>query len=229
MTTSATVAIYGTHIGKKIAMALSGGLLFGFLCVHMVGNLQLFVGPEKLNQYSATLHSMPALLWLARLGLLGSALVHLASAFLLWLANRRARPIRYARVERVAAGYAARTMIMTGPLVLLYVAYHLAHFTFGFTRGLGYTHDASNVYANMVASFQLWPVALAYGVANVGLGVHLYHGAWSLLQTLGVSHPRYDGWLRSLAVAVGLVVMTGFLAVPIGVQLDVHGIVPLLP
>ena len=229
MTTSATVAIYGTHIGKKMAMALSGGLLFGFLCVHMLGNLQLFVGPEKLNEYSATLHGMPALLWLARLGLLGAALVHLGSAYSLWLANRRARPIPYARVERVAATYAARTMIVTGPLVLFYVVYHLAHFTFGFTRGLGYTHDAANVYANMVASFRLWPVALAYGVANVGLGVHLYHGAWSLLQTLGVSHPRYDGWLRSLAVAVGLVVMTGFLAVPIGVQLDAHGIVRLLP
>jgi succinate dehydrogenase / fumarate reductase cytochrome b subunit len=172
---------------------------------------------------------MPALLWIARLGLITLALVHLWSAYGLWVANRRARPVPYAKVKRVATSYAARTMIVTGPLVALYVAYHLAHLTLGFTRGLGYEHDVRDVYANVMASFRLWPVALAYVAANVGLGVHLYHGAWSLLQTLGISHPRYDGWLRSFAVAVGLVVATGFLAVPIAVQLDAHGFVRLFP
>ena len=219
-TTAVALGITNTAIGKKVAMALSGIVLVGFLFVHMLGNLRLFVSPKALNDYAAFLRDTPALLWLTRLALVTSAVTHVTSAFLLWRMNRRARPVPYARTHYVATSYAARTMVVTGPIVLCYVVYHLAHFTFGFTRGLGYVHAPADVYTNVVTSFRLWPVAVAYTVANLGLGVHLYHGAWSLLQTLGIRHPRYHELLRSLAVAFALVVVTGFVAVPIGVMLD---------
>lgn len=228
MATTATLGITDTTIGKKYAMALSGIVLFGFLTAHMLGNLRVFVGPESLNEYAAFLKSVPALLWTTRLVVGASLLIHVWSAYCLWRTNRRARPIAYARAHHVVTDYAARTMIVTGPLVLLYVVYHLAHLTLGFTRGLGYEHDVHDVYANVITSFRLWPVALLYVVANVGLGVHFYHAAWSLLQTLGINHRRYNDLLRSLAVAVGLVLAVGFLAVPIGVQLDKLGIWSLL-
>jgi succinate dehydrogenase / fumarate reductase cytochrome b subunit len=109
------------------------------------------------------------------------------------------------------------------------VVLHLAHFTLGFTRGLGYTHSSADVYANVVSSFALWPVALGYAVANLCLGVHLFHGAWSVLQTVGLRHPRYHELLRSVAVAFGLAIITGFVAVPLGVLCDHLGWLKVLP
>ncbi len=206
-------------------MALSGVVLFGFLVAHMLGNLQLFVGPQAFNGYSEFLHSKPALLWAARAALLLAALLHMWSAFVLWSTNRQARPVGYRRKKSVATSYAARTMVWTGPIVILYLGYHLAHLTFGFTDGLPYVHSQSDVYANVVHSFQFWPAATAYLVANVALGFHLYHGAWSLLQTLGVNHPRYNELLRSAAVAVALVVVLGFISVPAAVLADGYGLI----
>lgn len=227
-TMAKALALVDTTIGKKIVMALSGIVLFGFVLGHMVGNLQIFIGPETFNGYSAFLHSNPTLLWTARGVIALSAVLHLWSAASLWLLNRSARPQRYAKHRHVATSYAARTMVWTGPLVLLYVAYHLAHLTLGVTDGLGYAHDPQDVYTNVVNSFRVWPVAALYAVANVLLGVHLYHGAWSLLQTLGVSHPRYDELLRSVAIAFGLLVAVGFVSVPVGVLADHYGFVDLL-
>ena len=229
MSTTATIGITTTAVGKKLLMAVSGIVLFSFLLVHMLGNLRLFVGPQSLNDYAAFLKGTPALLWTTRLALLASALVHVTSAYQLWRANRRARPVRYARLRYGATDYAARTMVVTGPIVACYLLYHLAHFTFGFTRGLGYAHAPTDVYANVVASFRLWPVALLYTLANLGLGVHLYHGAWSLLQTLGIRHPRYHALLRGVAVAVGMAMVAGFVSVPLGVLADHLGWMRLLP
>lgn len=222
------LSIVDTTIGKKIAMALSGIVLFGFVLGHMLGNLQVFIGPQAFNEYAALLHSHPTLIWTARSVIGVSALVHLWAALTLWLQNRAARPQRYVKHKHVATTYAARTMVWTGPIVLLYLAYHLAHLTFGVTDGLGYSHDPSDVYTNVVNSFRFWPAAVAYIVANLALGVHLYHGAWSLLQTLGVSHPRYNELLRSVAIAFGLLVATGFVSIPAAVLADHYGFVDLL-
>jgi succinate dehydrogenase / fumarate reductase cytochrome b subunit len=222
------LSVVDTTIGKKILMALSGIVLFGFVLGHMLGNLQIFIGPQAFNDYSAFLHENPTLLWVAR-GVIGvSAVVHLWSAISLWLTNRAARPVRYQKRRHVATSYAARTMVWTGPIVLLYLAYHLAHLTFGVTDGLGYTHDPQDVYTNVVNGFRVWPVAAAYIAANVALGVHLYHGAWSLLQTLGLSHPRYDELLRSVAIAFGLLVAVGFVSIPAAVLADHYGLVDLI-
>ncbi len=220
---------YDTTIGKKLVMALSGLGLLGFVVAHMLGNLQVFVGRSALNDYASLLHERPALLWAARIVLVVLALAHVLSAYLLWRRNRAARPIGYKRKKSVATTYAARTMVWTGPIVLLYLGAHLAHLTFGVTDGLGYSHQPADVYANVVASFRLLPVALVYVAANLALGVHLYHGAWSLLQTLGIAHRRYDELLRSVAVAVSLVIVVGFIAVPVGVLVDHYGLAPLLP
>lgn len=222
------LSIVDTTIGKKIAMALSGIVLFGFVLGHMLGNLQVLIGREAFNDYAAFLHSHPTLVWTARAVIAASAVIHLWAAWALWRKNRGARPSRYARHKYGATSYAARTMVWTGPIVLLYLGYHLAHFTFGVTDGLGYAHDPADVYANVVQSFRVWPAAALYIAANVALGVHLYHGAWSLLQTLGVSHPRYDDLLRSVAVAFGLLVATGFVSIPAAVLADHYGLVDLL-
>jgi succinate dehydrogenase / fumarate reductase cytochrome b subunit len=222
------LSMVDTTIGKKIVMALSGIVLFGFVFGHMLGNLQIFIGPKTFNDYSAFLHENPTLLWVAR-GVIGlSAGLHLWSAVSLWLTNRAARPQRYAKHRQVATTYAARTMVWTGPIVLLYLAYHLAHLTFCVTDGLGYSHDPEDVYTNVINSFRFWPAAAAYVVANLALGFHLYHGTWSLLQTLGVSHPRYNELLRSVAIAFGLLVATGFVAIPVAVLADHYGFVDLL-
>lgn len=226
---SNVLSIADTTLGKKIAMAVSGIVLFGFVAGHMLGNLQVFIGPKAINDYAAFLHDTPTLAWITRLAVATAALIHLWSAWTLFWTNRAARPQGYQRTKRIATTYAARTMVWTGPIVLLYVAYHLAHLTFGVTDGLGYVHDPQDVYTNMINSFRVWPAAAAYIAANVALGVHLYHGAWSLLQTLGISHPRYNELLRSAAMAFGLIVATGFVSIPAAVLADHLGLIDLLP
>ncbi len=212
-----------TTIGKKMVMAASGAILFGFVIGHMLGNLQVFIGPEAINGYSHTLHTTPALLWGARSVLLIAVVAHIVTSFQLGAGNRAARPVAYQLRKDVATSYAARTMVWSGPILLLYIVYHLAHLTFGVTKGLGYEHlplDAQglpDVYHNVVSSFRVpWCTAI-YVLAQVTLCTHLYHGAWSMFQSLGINHKRYNETLRSSAVAVAMAVCVGFVAVPLAV------------
>ncbi len=220
------LTLTGTSIGKKMVMAASGLVLFGFVIGHMLGNLQVFLGPDAINGYSHTLHETPALLWGTRITLLVAVAAHIVSAVQLNNSNVAARPIRYQVRKDVATSYAARTMMVSGPLLLLYIIYHLAHLTFGVTKGLNYTHlnlpqgDANglpDVYANIVASFKVPWLTFIYVVAQCALAMHLYHGAWSLFQSLGINHARYNETLRSSAVAVGMAVCVGFVSVPLAV------------
>jgi len=222
MTTKA-LTLVDTTIGKKAVMAVSGVLLFLFVIGHMLGNLQVYLGPQAMNEYAELLHAKPALLWAVRLVMLAAVVAHMVTALQLTLRNRSARPVGYRMKKSVATSYAARTMAIGGPLLLLYLIYHIAHLTLGYTNGLGYQHlplDASglpDVYHNVISSFQVpWCVAV-YVVAQILLGLHLYHGAWSLFQSLGINHRRYNETLRSVASAIALAVVAGFLAVPIGV------------
>jgi succinate dehydrogenase / fumarate reductase cytochrome b subunit len=222
MTTKA-LSLTSTTIGKKMVMAVSGFVLFGFVIGHMLGNLQVFLGPDAINGYSHTLHSTPALLWGARAVLLAAVVAHASTATALVRMNRAARPVQYAVKKDIATDYAAKTMYLSGVTIALYIAYHLAHLTFGVTNGLGYQHlplDAKglpDVYFNLVHSFRVpWCTAI-YVVAQAALSLHLYHGAWSLFQSLGVNHKRYNAALRSSAVAIAMAVCVGFLAVPLGV------------
>ena len=220
------LTLYSTSIGKKAVMAVSGVIMLGFAVGHLSGNLKAYAGPEEFNEYSAWLHSIPALLWGTRLALLFAFTAHIASAFSLWTRNRAARKSRYQKKVDVATDYAAKTMYMTGPILLFYVLFHLAHLTLGGKLfgdaamfGIeGYTWEDSNPYNNMVRGFQHWPIVIPYVLGVLALGTHLFHGIWSMFQTFGASHPRYDQLRRDLAIGLAALLTLGFLSLPIAVQ-----------
>ncbi|HQU46274.1 MAG TPA: succinate dehydrogenase cytochrome b subunit [Pirellulales bacterium] len=205
---------YRTTVGKKLVMAVSGLLLFIFVITHLVGNLQIFLGAEQFNDYAALLRRMPEVLWPARIGLLAALGVHVIASVQIVVTNRRARPVRYAVKRDVETNYAARTMAISGPLVLLYVIYHLAMFTF-LATGPGYS--PTDVYRNVVLAFQVPAISGVYLAAMLLLGLHLYHGAWSMLHTLGLSSPRYRWLRRGLAPAVAVAIAAGYISIPLAV------------
>lgn len=201
----ATVALkfYSTSIGKKVVMAVTGLILSGFLLVHALGNLQLLWGPAQLNAYAAKLQSFPPMVWGTRIVLLLAVVLHMTSALLLWLQNRASRPVRYQMQQYRETTYAARTMIWGGPIIALFVIYHLLHFTTGHAHG---SFVKGDVFANVVAGFRVWWIAILYLVANLMVAFHLYHGMWSWLQTLGASSPRYNHYRQIFAAAFAGVV-----------------------
>jgi succinate dehydrogenase / fumarate reductase cytochrome b subunit len=210
-------------IVQKAVMAVSGLVLFGFVLGHLAGNLKLYQGPEKLNAYAEWLREMGApavphgaVLWVARGLLLGAVVLHIAAAWRLTVASRQARPIPYARHEFVRSSYAARTMRWGGVIVLLFVLYHLAHFTFGF-RWAHPDFVPGDVYHNVVAGFRVPWVAAVYVVAQVALGLHLRHGLWSLFQSLGWNHPRWNSWRDRLAAGFALAIVAGNVSFPVAV------------
>jgi succinate dehydrogenase / fumarate reductase cytochrome b subunit len=209
------VAFVQAAIGKKVLMALSGVVLFGFVVVHMLGNLQVFLGPEKMNAYGAMLRATPALLWGVRVVLFIAVVVHVATAVQLARDKRAARPIRYARYAPVHSSYAARTMLWSGPLLLVFIVYHLLDLTVGKTNPMfleGLPYD------NLVSDFHTKPVAIAYMLAMGLLCMHLYHGVFSLTQSLGVSHPAYSRLLKHFAMVIAFVVAAGFISIPVAVM-----------
>jgi succinate dehydrogenase / fumarate reductase cytochrome b subunit len=208
------VALHTSTVGRKAIVAVSGVVLFGFVVVHLIGNLQLFVGPEALNDYSAVLRANALLLWGTRLLLLAAVLAHIGASISLVGRNSDARPVPYQHRRRDAAtSYAARTMAWSGPIVALYIVYHLLHLTVGY----GPRFDYHNVYNNVVYSFQEPLIVAVYVVANVLLAIHLFHGAWSWLQTLGASHPRYNKLRRAFAIGLALFVGVGNVFIPTAV------------
>lgn len=204
------LTLHQTTIGKKVLMAVSGFILVGFTVGHLLGNLQLYLGPEAINDYAAMLHSMPALVWGTRLVLLFAVAVHIASAFSLWTRNRAARGSRYKQRKDQATDYAARTMYWSGPILLLYIVYHLLHFTI-------LPAHPGDVYRNVVEGFQNPIIAGVYIVGNLALGLHIFHGVYSAFQTLGVNHPRYNNYRRDLAIALCAALTIGNLSFPIAV------------
>ena len=167
-----SLRFWQTTVGKKAIMAVTGFILFGFLCGHLLGNLQIFLPPEKINHYAALLKSLPALLWGTRITLLVSIALHIWSSFELWLLQRSARPIGYVRKVNLHSTYASRTMLWSGPIIAAFVIFHLLHFTFGVVHPGG-AFDEHNVYNNVVTGFQYWPVSLFYIVAMILLCYHL--------------------------------------------------------
>ena len=216
------LSFYRSDLGKKAAMAVTGMVLFGFVLIHMLGNLKLYQGPDKINAYAEWLREVgsPALphsglLWIARLVLLGAVVIHVTSATQLTLSNLRARPTRYRRRDTIQATYASRTMRWGGVLIALYIVYHLAHFTWGSAHP---SFVAGDVYQNVVTGFRVWWVSAIYMVSQVALGFHLYHGLWSMCQTLGwwQSSDR-RAWTRRFALLFALVVTFGNLSFPVAV------------
>lgn len=206
-----------------MVMAVSGLLLIFFLIAHMIGNLQVFGGPDLINAYGHKLRTVPGLLWVARIGLLGLLVLHVFSAIRVTLANRAARPEKYALQKSQVAGYAARTLFLTGFLIFVYAAYHLLHFT-GHMVHTQYIqgpdgHGYFDVYSMVVGSFQNPWIAWAYIFAMLMLYSHLSHGIASFIQTLGFSHPRYSAPIRWVGPVTSAIIVIGFILVPLSVQL----------
>jgi len=210
---------YRSAIGKKAVMAVTGLILFGWIFLHMVGNLKLYLGPEHLNEYAHFLRTLgsPALpeaaaLWITRLILLVCVVFHIHSAYALTIMNREARPVGYRERDFVKGTYAARTMRWSGVIILLFVIYHLLHLTTGQAH-----HDfiRNDVYHNVVTGFQVWWIAAVYIIANLALGLHLYHGVWSMFGSLGVSNPRVEAFRRPFATVFAALITLGNVSFPL--------------
>jgi len=223
MIPSSPVRFYGSAVGKKIVVALTGALLVLFLLGHSLGNLLVFEGrgetPEttKLNEYAELLRVEPAFLWGVRLVLLAAALLHVVTTVLLALQNRAARGTPYGVKKHQAAGIASRTMIYGGLLLAAFIVYHILHFTAGSVHRSLFEHG--DVFSNVVRSFRNPFIAGAYLLAQVFLFLHLKHGIKSLAETLGVSHPRYVALFRRGGPALALLLAIAFSSVPLAVLL----------
>jgi succinate dehydrogenase / fumarate reductase cytochrome b subunit len=217
---------YRSAVGKKWVMAVTGVILMTFIVGHLIGNLKFYLGKEELNLYGEALRDVPGhllprtfLLWVVRSGLFAAFVLHLHSAYTLTVINKKARPQGYqSKRDYVAADFASRTMRWTGIIVLLYLVFHLMDLTWGnanahFVRG--------DPYNNLVYSLQRPVVAITYGVANVALAFHLYHGAWSMFQSMGVNNPRINKLRRSFATGFAGLILIGNLSFPILVQAHV--------
>jgi succinate dehydrogenase cytochrome b subunit len=210
-----------TAVGLKVLMAVSGIVLFGFVLAHMAGNLHLYQGADRMNAYGEYLREAgsPVLgrgeaLWIFRIVLLAAVGVHLWSAWVTTRQSWAARPHDYVKRTAVDASYASRTMRWGGVIILLFVLYHLADLTFGWANP---AFRPGHPYENLVASFQRWWIAGLYVVANLALGLHLYHGLWSLFQSLGWNNPKFNRWRRHFATLFAWVVTVGNVSFPVAV------------
>ncbi len=216
---AATHTFFGSTIGRKIVMASTGVILFGFVVAHMAGNLQIYLGPTVLNHYAVFLREFlhGAGLWIARAVLLASVILHVWAAVTLTQLDRAARgPVAYREWQPRQSTYSSRTMRWTGALLAAFIVYHLLDFTFG---NVNPGYEPHNVYGNVVRSFSVIPIAMMYIIAMLLLGLHLKHGTLSMLRTLGMSHPRHQEIAaQALNVIVGLTILLN-ISFPVAVLL----------
>ena len=204
--------------GQKAIMAASGIILFLFVIFHMIGNLQVFEGPEQLNFYGAALRRFPEALWGARVVLLLAVGLHIWSSVKLAVRKTNARPVAYAKRQNTISSYASRTMYWSGPIILAFLIYHLLHLTVGyFHPGGGFVEG--DVYRNLVTGFRVWYVSAWYIFSMILLGLHIRHGAWSMFQSLGLNHPRHTPFLRRGAAGLAIVIVAGYISIPLSVLL----------
>jgi succinate dehydrogenase / fumarate reductase cytochrome b subunit len=235
MTVTGVLTIYRTSVGKKVIMALTGAVLVGFVVFHMYGNLKMYQGPVVFNEYAAGLREVGYpifghghLLWLARIGLIVAVVGHIWAATTLTIQSRKSTVAnsvsglqRYGEKKR-QTGYAAYTMRWGGLLILAFIIYHLLHLTFGAVGyGPGQYQHAENgefqVYNNVVLGFQNPFIVGFYVFTMIFLGFHLFHGVWSMFQTLGLNSAKYTGLLKGLAIAVAAIVVLGNISFPLAV------------
>ncbi|MBL8177220.1 MAG: succinate dehydrogenase cytochrome b subunit [Bryobacterales bacterium] len=206
---------WDSPIGKKAVMAATGFILFGFVTGHMLGNLQIYLGPEKLDAYAEFLQQTKGLLWGARITLLICVALHVTAAIQLALLQKKARPQAYVKKTSAGSSYASRTMYWSGPILLAFIVFHLLHFTTGQAHP-DFQHGA--VYRNVVTGFQSAPASLFYIVAMLLLGAHLYHGIWSMFQSVGINHPKYTPVFKKLAALMAAVLVGGNVSIPVAVM-----------
>jgi len=209
------LAFWRTTVGKKMVMAISGVVMVVFLIGHLAGNLLVFRGPEAMDAYAAFLRREIAALWLVRAILLVSVVLHIVAAIQLTLLDRAARPKRYARVEPQAATVASRTMRIGGLAIAAFVVFHLLHLTIGSITPAPF--QEARVFDNVMGGFRIWWVSLIYVVAMIAIGLHLFHGGWSWLRTLGLSRPKAEPLRRPIAAALALALWAGFTCIPLAI------------
>ena len=219
---SRVMTLYRSSVGKKVLMAISGLILFGFIVGHMLGNLKVFQGQEAMDAYALFLREVGypvvpeyGLIWVARIVLLGALLIHVQAAVTLWLSSRRARGQGYRKEDSQVFSYASRTMRWGGVIILVFVIYHLLHLTTGTVHP---DFEYGSAYANLVIGFQSPFVVGFYLLAVGALCVHLYHGLWSAFATLGSQNRRIEKVRRPLAVGIAWALFVGYAVVPLGVQ-----------
>ncbi len=214
--------LWQSSLGKKYVMAITGLMLFGFVVIHMIGNLQFFGGETLINEYAESLKSKPPILWGARLSLLAAVALHITAAAQLYRANRRARPVGYDGGKVVASTLANRTIIVSGLIVFAFIIFHLAHFTIGWvnpdfmmmTDAAGH-HDVRGM---MIAGFRNPAVSIFYIVSVGLLCLHLSHGVASIFQSLGLRSKKTEANLKKLALVAAIVLFFGFCAIPVAVM-----------
>ena len=223
------VELYRSALGKKYVMAITGIMLVGFVFAHMVGNLKMYLGPADFNHYGEFLRELlvPILprtvaLWLLRIGLIAAFVLHIHAAYALTRINQAARSVKYqSQRDYIAASFASRTMRFTGIIFLIFLIWHL--FDLSWT-GTGATWVRGAAYENVDNSLSRIPVALLYIVGNLALGVHLFHGLWSLFQSMGWNNPRFNALRRRFAVGLSSLIVIGNVSFPIAVLLGVVSI-----
>ncbi|MEO6569223.1 MAG: succinate dehydrogenase cytochrome b subunit [Opitutaceae bacterium] len=215
---------YQSSIGKKWVVALTGLVLIGYVIGHLVGNLQIFGSPEKINSYASFLHSLGALLWVVRVGLLVCFVLHIVTTIKLVVENRAARPERYVRKATVQARLAARTMALSGLLVLSFVVYHLLHFTVRSTDARfrpiadgGLLRGEFDVHTMVILSFQHPLVSGVYLLSVFLLCLHLSHGFSSLLQTFGLNSKGLMAAITRWGTVLAWVIFAGYASIPVAV------------
>ena len=215
-----TLRFYEATNGKKTVMALTGAALWGFVIIHLLGNLQVFLGPGKLDQYGQALRSTGGLLWVARGGLLLCAVLHITAALQLMALKSKARPQPYVKKVPTTSSFASRTMYLSGPVILGFIIYHLMHFTLG-VPGVHPDFVEGAVHANLVKGLSQPFAAVLYLAAMSMLLFHLYHGIWSMFQTVGLSHPRYTPLLKKAAAGIAIALAGGNIAIVVSVLLGI--------
>ena len=217
------LTLYQTSIGKKVVMAVTGLILFAFVIVHMLGNLKMFQGRDYINAYGVFLRDVggplfghETLLWIARIVLLVAVVLHMWAAYELTRVDLASRPVRYAMRRNQEYGYAARTLRWGGVLIALFIVYHLLHLTTGTVHPRFVEGD---IYNNVIIGFQNPLVSLFYIAAQIALGLHLYHGAWSMFQTLGLNNSANKRFWRGFATAASTILVLGNISIPLAVML----------
>ncbi len=231
------IDLYSTAVGKKYVMAVTGISMMGFVLFHMIGNLKMYAGAADLNHYAHFLQTLlyplapkGVVLWILRGGLITMLFLHLHAAWSLTRLNRQARPVKYqsARDYQIA-NFASRTMRWSGIIVLAFIVWHLLDLTFGVTNAhvgtmvMDHGEEITDVYGSVVYTFDRIPVALFYVIANILLGIHLFHGSWSIFQSMGWNNPRFNKWRRAFATGFAAVVVIGNVSFPVAAMAGIVG------
>jgi succinate dehydrogenase / fumarate reductase cytochrome b subunit len=218
-------SLWQSTIGKKYVMAVTGLIWFGYLILHLWGNIKIYAGPEFLNEYGGFLRSVgepffgaSQLLWLARIILIPAFVLHVWAAVQLTARDASSRPRGYSMRRNLESSFASRTMIWGGVFIFLFLIYHLLDFTFGTVNP---SYEEGNIYHNVVASFHVLPVAVLYILAMVAVGLHLFHGIWSTFQTLGWNTARSTRLVRNVATFVAVLLTIGNISIPVSVLVGI--------